>query len=363
MLTPRASDISSEPIVKGLGATSTKQLHAIKIIQNFDEVKAGVKAHEVQALLHIGQRHPNIVQLEAFAAVAGHQLIYYLYSDAGNLHNLIQGFRTRSQIIPEAFIWHVAAQLVKAVHFIQNPPPCKKCTRWPLIHIDIKPANIFLTWPDKKDHNKYPTVQLGDFGLAVPLKHGDTQRNLGHFTGTAPFAAPEQIKDHIYSKKTDVWGIGTVLHSMIHGIPPIQEPMFRTRSQKKVYNEALIADNIRDAEELTAQGLGLENRMNFSWRCNVTIPRKVKECPADRSRHLADLLRELLREDPDQRPTIENLFKVVIAHERRIRDLLYSPLPTWFQLASRSSLADAQKQFDKPVPATRLPDPMSITHG
>ena len=158
-------------------------------------------------------------------------------------------------------------------------------------------------------------------------------------------------------------GNGAVLHSMFHGIPPIQEPMARTRSEKKRYQEALISDNLRDVEELAAQGLGLEMRMNFSWRSNTAVPRVVKECPAFRSRYLGELLKRTLSEDPDQRPTIEELLKVVLRHERRIRELSYSAFPTWFQLASRSSLAEAQRAFTKPVPPTPLPDPMIITHG
>ncbi|KAE9381964.1 kinase-like protein [Stipitochalara longipes BDJ] len=339
------------------------QLHAIKIIQNYEEVTKKKNAHEVEALLHLSKRHPHVVQLEAFASTSGHHLIYYMYGDAGNLNSLIQGFRMRRQIIPEAFIWHFLAQLVKAVYFIQHPPPCKKCTRWPLIHVDIKPENIFLSWPDKNDHNKYPTVQLGDFGLALPLSNGQKELHLGYFTGTVPFAAPEQIKHHVYSPKTDCWGIGTVLHSMIHGIPPIQEPMIKIRSQTKQYQDALASDNQRDIEESTAEAVGLEKRMNFSWRSNATIPRVAKECPPDRSKHLSILLKETLRDDPDRRPTIEQLFKDVLEHEEKVRSLMYSPLPTWFQLASRNSLGDAQKQYFKLVPATPLPDPMSITHG
>jgi serine/threonine protein kinase len=357
------ADVSSQPIFRGLSGNSTKQLHAIKIIQNYEEVVAKRNAREVEALLHLRERHPNVVQLEAFASTAGHQLMYYMYSDADSLNSLIQGFQIKHQIIPEAFIWHVAAQLVKAVNFIQNPPPCERCRRGPMIHVDIKPENIFLTWPDKKNHNVYPTVQLGDFGLALVLTKGNTQMKLNEFTGTVPFAAPEQIKQFIYSKKTDIWGIGAVLHSMIHGIPPIQEPMVKTRSQTRRYQEALLADNQRDTEERTAEALGLERRMNYSWRSNHAIPRVAKECPPDRSKYLGALLKGTLRDNPDDRPTIETLLKEVLEYEEKIRELTHSPLPTWFQLASRNALAETQKQFVKPVPATPLGDPMDITHG
>jgi serine/threonine protein kinase len=254
---------------------------------------------------------------------------------------LIEGFRDRRETIPEAFIWRLASQLVKAVHFIQNPPPSSTCP--PLIYADIKPENVFLAWPDERNHNQYPTVQLGDFGLALPLHGGQVELKLSSFTGTAPFAAPEQIKQHIYSLKTDVWGIGSVLYTTIHFIPPIQKPMLKTLSQTRRYQEALAFYHQRDTEEMTAETLGLERRINCSWRANNTIPRVAKECPSNYSIYLSGLLKNTLRTNRNERPSMVDLFKSVLEHEDKVRDVMFSPLPTWFRVASRNSLAEAQK--------------------
>jgi serine/threonine protein kinase len=80
------------------------------------------------------------------------------------------------------------------------------------------------------NHNVWPDVQLGDFGMVIPLLPGYTSIDMGSFQGTPPYAAPEQLKGQ-FSLKTDIWGLRSVVHEMVHFIPPIQEEMKKTREQ------------------------------------------------------------------------------------------------------------------------------------
>jgi serine/threonine protein kinase len=175
--------------------------------------------------------------------------------------------------------------------------------------------------------------------------------------GTPPYAAPEQLKGSL-SFKTDVWGIGSVLHMMIHFHPPIQEPMVKTRTQIQKFNMAVEKELRRDAEEGLAAHLGLAGRMGYSWRARRDVPRQARECPTHYSVFLAKFLRGTLREEPATRLSISELFSSVPAHEISIREVMYSPLPTWFQIASRNSLMEAQrKQGDRRVPTVYLSRP------
>lgn len=124
-----------------------------------------------------------------------------------------------------------------------------------MIHCDIKPAHVFLNWKHDTNHGPYSDVQLGDFGLAMALPPLQTFIDTDRFQGTAPYAAPEQLNACQYSLVTDIWGFRTVLHQMIHFIPPIQEMMVKTRKQQKEFEEALKNDNEREAEEATVKGL------------------------------------------------------------------------------------------------------------
>lgn len=139
------ADIDVKKITRAPTTNTNKQLHAIKVIQAHQEVEAGTKPGEVESLLSIRARHPNISQLEAFSSHSGHQMVYFTYSNAGDLMTLINGFTLNSGIIPESFIWDAYKQLLSAADFIQHLP--KGRNTWnPIIHCDIKPENVFLTW-------------------------------------------------------------------------------------------------------------------------------------------------------------------------------------------------------------------------
>lgn len=62
---------------------------------------------------------------------------------------------------------------------------------WPSIaHLDIKPENIFVAGPDSV-YPPYPTIQLGDFGLAFEHLHKTlVDYHLQRWKGTETWEAP-----------------------------------------------------------------------------------------------------------------------------------------------------------------------------
>lgn len=83
----------------------------------------------------------------------------------------------------------------------------------PHIYRDLKPSNIIVS--------EDGAIALVDFGTVRTFKEGaaeDTQH-----LGTEGYAAPEQYGGWEQSDaRTDVYGIGTVLHSMVTGKPPLE---------------------------------------------------------------------------------------------------------------------------------------------
>ena len=81
-----------------------------------------------------------------------------------------------------------------------------------VVHCDLKPANLLLDEDGR--------IRVTDFGLARSLA-GETPW-AAEVEGTAPFMAPEQASpiwgpiDH----RTDVYGIGAVLFTLLTGRPP-----------------------------------------------------------------------------------------------------------------------------------------------
>lgn len=83
----------------------------------------------------------------------------------------------------------------------------------PVIYRDLKPTNVMRA-PDGQ-------LFLIDFGLARSYKPGqarDTQ-----YLGSLGYAAPEQyegMNSRQSDERTDIWGLGVLLHQLITGSPP-----------------------------------------------------------------------------------------------------------------------------------------------
>ncbi|MFM7562131.1 MAG: serine/threonine protein kinase, partial [Planctomycetota bacterium] len=78
-----------------------------------------------------------------------------------------------------------------------------------ILHRDIKPSNVLIErFPDR--------VKLSDFGLARSVLLEEEDRAIG----TPQFSSPEQIKGEAVNQRTDFFGFGCLLYSMLVGQSP-----------------------------------------------------------------------------------------------------------------------------------------------
>ena len=82
-----------------------------------------------------------------------------------------------------------------------------------IIHMDIKPANIFIT--------KDGIVKILDFGLAR-AKDQTRSINIEAIGGTLNYMSPEQARGGKVDHRTDIWAIGAILYEMITGKQPFK---------------------------------------------------------------------------------------------------------------------------------------------
>lgn len=123
---------------------------------------------------------------------------YLEYSPYGNIQDLIDRYRAFNRYLPELFLWHAFNSLARAICEFEEAQAQQEIPKR-ILHLDLKPPNIFLGYeknsPDPStgimqsgglfDLGIYPTLRVGDFGLAVLQMTGTSEktRTIGASTG------------------------------------------------------------------------------------------------------------------------------------------------------------------------------------
>ena len=194
---------------------SNQTLRVCKVQKRIKDVSEPLEIEILRDILH---DHPRIVRLHEAITHTHTMQLYFDYYPGGDLFQLNARYVEEWEPVPESFIWHCFLQLSEALAYIHHgydrrqlsgPPPASD---WqPIIHGDVKPENVFLGPPTEDSHG-YPSLVLGDFGLATI----DEQR----VPGTWKWQPPELP---MTSTKADVWALGAIIHSLAHdGRPPLR---------------------------------------------------------------------------------------------------------------------------------------------
>ena len=184
---------------------------------------------------------------------------YSKYYNGQHVEKLIEMYKKAKRPVPEAFVWHVIAQLGRAFKFIhtgrtmpdktaprgspRGPPRAgeeeerwqrkedERAANWtPVSHHDAHAANVFLHFVTdyEREHDRegclkefddcFPQVILGDFGLAMDENSGSGYGRTAFSSDTCP---------HLPERETwkDKAEFGLMLaHLLLAGLPEV--PMF-----------------------------------------------------------------------------------------------------------------------------------------
>jgi serine/threonine-protein kinase len=167
---------------------------------DFAGTKAPLSFRNEARVLH-RLRHPNIVQLFGSGVAEGRSYLLMEYLAGPSLFEVLEAMPKRRLHVPDAIraVMNVGA----AVHYLH---------RCGYLYRDLKPANI---------HLREGVPVLLDFDVVRPLKL--TSRPADRL-GTAPYMAPEQVRQEPLSPATDVYGLGALLYELLTGRWPNEEP-------------------------------------------------------------------------------------------------------------------------------------------
>ncbi|XP_050574605.1 eukaryotic translation initiation factor 2-alpha kinase 1-like isoform X3 [Bombus affinis] len=101
----------------------------------------------------------------------------------------------RIEVTPQEMLVAILTQTLHGLDYIHSRG---------IVHHDIKPSNIFISTSGQLQ------IQLGDFGLACPLR----SENHHSIIGTQMYAAPEQLQGKC-DPKSDIYSLGIVLLELI----------------------------------------------------------------------------------------------------------------------------------------------------
>ncbi|HET7545488.1 MAG TPA: serine/threonine-protein kinase, partial [Polyangiaceae bacterium] len=155
--------------------------------------------------------HPNVVTvLDIDRTPHGLPYLVTEYLDGIDLADQLKSQRK----FPTTTAVHIARQLCRGLGAAHQSQ---------VIHRDVKPQNIFLVGDFARGVPERPTIKVLDFGLSRFADGSESQlTQAGCIMGTPAYMAPEQARGGQVDHRTDVYGAGVVLYTMLTGRPPYE---------------------------------------------------------------------------------------------------------------------------------------------
>ncbi|EME83620.1 uncharacterized protein MYCFIDRAFT_196840 [Pseudocercospora fijiensis CIRAD86] len=245
------------------------------------------------------QHSESIVQNLAYASYDAKKMfrLYLEFCEHGDLNELIKAYAKAEHPIPVRVLWSIFESLAAALCLMETghlPTLTLPPNPWtPILHLDIKPHNIFLkqrkppttSWPNT------PQTVLGDFGLAQ-----QSTKPIGPGQGTRGYRSPEQqlyddahprSGEKLVTTKSDVWVVGRVMLTLM---------------ERETRNQNLLDFTFDDAEDVPR------------------IDPEVYEYYTQRDARLVEVVILCLLKDPRNRVGSEQLFSLVREEVTRVRD-------------------------------------------
>ncbi|KIL59939.1 hypothetical protein M378DRAFT_84482 [Amanita muscaria Koide BX008] len=166
-----------------------------------------------------------------------------------------------------------------------------------ILHLDLKPGNVLLTWDEGK---LIPRAMLSDFGTSRDMMH--TSRVRSGNTGTLEYSAPESLPSpetgllRQIDSKADIWSLGMILHKLLFFRLP-----YRYATDGDTQDRPLSVNE--ESEKLQKLENEVANYLGFKSTPRMMTAFEARRLP----RSFLILLETLLNIVPPSRPSVERI--------------------------------------------------------
>ncbi|KAJ6608301.1 kinase-like protein [Mycena sp. CBHHK59/15] len=177
-----------------------------------------------------------------------------------------------------------------------------------ILHLDLKPGNVLLTWDEGK---LIPRAMLSDFGTSRDMIHPSRSRS-GN-TGTLEYTSPESLPSprtgllQQVDSKADMWSLGMILHKLLFFKLP-----YRYASDGDVHGS-----KVREADKMDRLENEVLNYPGFKSTQTLALQFEARCLP----RAFLVLLEGLLHVVPSGRPSCERVLTAI--REGRLDPVLF----------------------------------------
>ncbi len=226
--------------------------------------------------------HPNVIPIYEAGETEGVLFIAMRYVEGSDFRRLL-GEVGRLEPVRAVAMLDQVAEALDVAH------------EHGLVHRDVKPANVLIASQGGREH-----VYLADFGLSRRLAApGALERS--HFSGSADYVAPEQVRREPVDGRADLYALACVLYECLTGEPPFRR-------------EAVMATLFAHLEDAPPP----------ASHANPDLPPAVDPV----------LVRGLAKEPDERQPTCRELID-----EAREALGIAAPRPSWRRLPRRTKMA------------------------
>ncbi|DAZ98594.1 TPA: hypothetical protein N0F65_001013 [Lagenidium giganteum] len=268
-ITKQLGDGTYGSVLKAVNRQSGEVVAVKKMKKKFYSWEECMQLREVNSLKKLN--HPNIIKLKE--VIRENDELYFVFEYMEN--NLYETMKKRDRHFPESKIRNLMYQMLQGLAFMHKHS---------FFHRDIKPENMLV---------KGDIVKVADFGLAREIR---SRPPFTDYVSTRWYRAPEVLlRSTTYNSPIDTWAMGCIMAEMF-----TLRPLFPGSSEgDQLYKICSVLGS--PTHSTWPEGMKLAAQMNY--RFPQFVPTALNQIIPHASPEAIQLMTDLLKFDPNQRPT------------------------------------------------------------